>query len=168
MVSAPAIEATLLARIGLKREQPLDDFYQHPTAEVLPPYLTELGQAFMLTLLANKHMPTSEMWGERAMLEWPLNMALHWPSVEVPKLMYFSGLGKALDYGSSVQHEYRERSLRLLKDAQEANSPAARLAPLVWRVFGMQDELDTHRKMLPADTAPAYRAWLERVMEASS
>lgn len=162
------LEQRLLGRIGLKREQPLDDFYQHPTAEVLPPYLTELGQAFMLTLLANKHMPTSEMWGERAMLEWPLNMALHWPSVEVPKLMYFSGLGKALDYGSSVLPEYRERSLQLLKEAQEANSPAARLAPLVWRVFGMQDELDAHRKTLPTETVPAYHAWLERVIEASS
>ncbi|MDP5238206.1 hypothetical protein Q9Q94_01615 [Uliginosibacterium sp. 31-16] len=159
------LEQRLMARIGLKREQPLDEFYLHPTAEVLAPYLTELGQAFMLTLAANKHMPTSEMWGERAMLEWPLNMALHWPSVEVPKLMYLSGLGKALDYGSGVLPEYKERSLQLLKDAQEVSSTAARLAPLVWRVFGMQDELDTHRKTLPADTTPAYRAWLERVME---
>lgn len=162
------LEQRLLARIGLKREQPLEDFYQHPTAEVLPPYLTELGQAFMLTLLANKQMPTSEMWGERAMLEWPLNMALHWPSVEVPKLMYFSGLGKALDYGSSVLPEYKERSLKLLKEAQEANSPAARLAPLVWQIFGMQDELDAHRQTLPADRTPAYEAWLERVLEASA
>lgn len=162
------LEQRLLARIGLKREQPLDDFYQHPTAEVLPPYLTELGQAFMLTLLANKQMPTSEMWGERAMLDWPLTMALRWPSVEVPKLMYFSGLGKALDYGSSVLPEYKERSLQLLKEAQEANSPATRLAPLVWQIFGMQDELDAHRQTLPADRTPTYEAWLERILEASA
>lgn len=73
----PKLEQRLLTHIGLKREQALDDFYLRPTAEVLPPHLTELGQAFMLTLLANKQMPTSEMWGERAMLDWPPNMALH-------------------------------------------------------------------------------------------
>jgi hypothetical protein len=42
----------------------------------------------MLTLLANNHMPKSAMWGERAMLDWPLTIALHWPTVEVPKLRY--------------------------------------------------------------------------------
>jgi hypothetical protein len=36
------------------------------------------------------------------MLEWPLNMALQWPQAEVPKMMYFSGLGKAFDYQSEV------------------------------------------------------------------
>lgn len=81
--------------------------------------------------------------------------------------MYFSGLGKALDYGSSVLPEYRERSLQLLKGAQEANSPAARLAPLVWRVFGMQEEFNAHRKTLPADASAAYCAWLERIVETS-
>ncbi|WP_417069859.1 tetratricopeptide repeat protein [Niveibacterium terrae] len=162
------LEQRLLARIGLKREQPLDDFYRHPTAEVLTPYLTELGQAFMLTLLANKHMPKSVLWGERAMLDWPLNMALHWPSVDVPKLMYLSGLGKAFDYGSDVLPEYRERSLLLLRDAQQANSPAAKLAPLIWKIFAMTDELDAHRKALPADSSPSYRAWLERIIDVAS
>ncbi len=57
------LEQRLLARIGLSRETPVDSFYLHPTAEVLPVYLTELGQAFMLTLLANGRMPKSAMWG---------------------------------------------------------------------------------------------------------
>jgi hypothetical protein len=156
------LEERLLARIGLKRQQPLDGFYQHPTAEMMPAYLTELGQALMLTLLANNHMPKSAMWGERAMLDWPLTMALHWPTVEVPKLMYISGLGKALDYQSDVLPEYKERSLQLLREANQANSPAARLAPLVWKAFGMTKELQAH-KQEPADANPAYRAWLERV-----
>jgi hypothetical protein len=29
-------------------------------------------------------------------------MALNWPTMDVPKLMYISGLGKAFDYQSDV------------------------------------------------------------------
>lgn len=156
------LEERLLSRIGLKRQQPLDVFYRHPTSEVMPVYLAELGQALMLTLLANEHMPKSALWGERAMLDWPLTMTLHSPTDEVPKLMYISGLGKALDYRSDVLPEYRERSLELLREANEANSAAARLAPLVWKAFGMTNELQTHMQKA-ADANLAYRAWLERV-----
>ncbi|WP_440029888.1 tetratricopeptide repeat protein [Chromobacterium amazonense] len=159
------LEKRLLTRIGLKREQALDTFYQHPNAQVMPVYLTELGQAFMLTLLANKHVPKSGLWGERAMLDWPLNMALHWPTVEVPKLMYFSGLGKALDYKSDVLPEYKERSLQLLREAEQSNSPVTRLAPLVWKIFGMSDELKAHMEAQSSDITPAYQSWLQRVSE---
>jgi hypothetical protein len=130
--------------------------------EVLAPYLAELGQAFMLTLAANKHMPTSEMWGERAMLEWPLNMALHWPSVEVPRLMYFSGLGKALDYGSGVLPEFQERTMQLLREARRENRPSARLAPLVWKIFGLAEDAE-YARWLMEDADPAYQAWRARV-----
>ncbi|MEJ1268043.1 hypothetical protein WDV93_15090 [Pantoea ananatis] len=44
---------------GLKREQPLDAFYQRPPADALPVYLTGLGQSLMLTLLANQQVPYS-------------------------------------------------------------------------------------------------------------
>lgn len=159
------LEARLLDRLGLQQSKPLDPFYLHPTAQMLQPYLVELGQAFMLTLAANGHIPGAALWGERAMLDWPLNMALHWPTVEVPRLMYLSGLGKAQGYGSSVLPEYRERSLQLLREALQADSPSARLAPLVWAVFGMKAEFEAHRQSLPADTRAAYRAWLERVTE---
>lgn len=159
------LEKRLLTRIGRKREQALDIFYQHPNAEVMPVYLTELGQAFMLTLLANKHVPKSGLWGERAMLDWSLNMALHWPTVEIPKLMYFSGLGKALDYKSDVLPEYKERSLQLLREAEQSNSLTTRLTPLVWKIFGMSDELQAHMEAQSADVSPAYQAWLQRVSE---
>lgn len=159
------LEKRLLACIGLKREKPVDVFYLHPTAEVLPVYLAELGQAFMLTLLANGHMPKSSMWGERAMLDWPLNMALHSPTVEVAKLMYISGLGKALDYKSDVLAEYKERSLQLLRELEQAHSPAFHLAPLIWKAFDMQAELHAYIRNLPVDKSPAHKAWLERVSE---
>lgn len=160
-----SMEKRLLARIGLNREQALDAFYQHPTAEVMPAYLTELGQALTLTLTANEHIGKSDLWGERAMLDWPLNMALHWPTVEVPKLMYVSGLVKAFDYKSNVLPEYKERSMQLLREAEQSNSLAARLAPLVWRIFGMPEKLQAHIQAQTADVDPAYQAWLLRVSE---
>lgn len=159
------LEQRLLAHVGLRREQPLDVFYLRPSAEAMPVYLTELGQAFTLTLVANEWMPRSVIWGERSMLDWPLNMALHWPSVAIPKLMYISGLSKAFDYKSEVLGEYKERSLELLREAERANSPAFRLAPLVWKIFGMHEEFNGHRQNLPAGTSEAYREWLERVSE---
>ncbi|MFA7292119.1 MAG: tetratricopeptide repeat protein [Rhodocyclaceae bacterium] len=158
------LEERLLARVGGKRARPLDDFYRHPTKDILPIYLSELGQAFMLTLLANNLVSKAGLWGERAMLDWPLNMALNWPSVEVPKIMYISGLGKAFDYGSVVLAEYRERTLQLLKDADRENSPSARLAPLMWKVFGMGEELEAFISSLPAETDRRYRDWLDRVV----
>ncbi|GGY20185.1 tetratricopeptide repeat protein [Paludibacterium paludis] len=159
------LEKRLLARIGLKRAQALDTFYQHPNAEVMPVYLTELGQAFILMLLASKHISKSVLWGERSMLDWPLNMALHWPTVETPKLMYLSGLGKAFDYKSDVLAEYKERSLQLLREAGQSNSPTARLAPLVWKIFGMSDELNAHMEAQPTNVASTYQAWLQRISE---
>ncbi|MBS7436910.1 tetratricopeptide repeat protein [Pseudomonas syringae] len=160
------LQQRLLADIGLKREQPLDVFYQQPAAEVLPVYLTQLGQSFMLTLLANDHLPKSAMWGERAMLEWPLNMALQWPEMETAKLMYISGLGKAFGYKSETVAEHQQRCLQVLSELERANIPAWRLAPLVWKVFGMQAELEDYRVNLPPDTEPAYIEWLERVSQA--
>ena len=159
------LESRLLTFIGLKREQPLDMFYQHPTTEVMPVYLSELGQAFMLTLRANDLVPKSTMWGERTMLDWPLTMALHWPTAEVPKLMYISGLGKALDYESDVLHEYKQRSLQLLLDANHEKSPVALLAPLVWKAFGMTKEIQACIQDQQADANPAYKIWPEKVSE---
>jgi tetratricopeptide (TPR) repeat protein len=159
------LEKNLLERIGRKRELPLDAFYQRPATDVMPTYLTELGQAFTLTLLAKGCMSKSAIWGERAMLDWPLTMSLHWPSADVLKLMYISGLSKARDYQSDILPEYKERSLQLLRDAGQANSVIVQLAPLVWKMFGMQEEFEAHVRNLPSDTNPAYKTWLDRVGE---
>jgi hypothetical protein len=101
------LEQRLLAKVGAVNPQPLDAFYARPSVDAMDIYLGELGQAFMLTLVANQQVPRSAVWGERTMLEWPLNMALQWPQAEVPKLMYISGLGKAFDYQSEVLGEYK-------------------------------------------------------------
>jgi len=134
----------------------------------MSPYLVELGQSFMLSLLANGVVPKERLWGERNMLEWPLRMALQWPDAEVPKLMYLSGLAKAASYQSTILHELESRTLELIKDARRTNSPAARLAPIVWRIFGMTEELTQHREALGPDAKDEYRQWLLRVSAGSS
>jgi len=159
-----ALEQRLLARLGAARGAAFDAFYTRPTAEMMPVYLNGLAQSLMLSLLANGQVPSSAMWGERAMLDWPLKMTLQWPAQAVHPLMYLSGLGKARDYHSTVLPEYKERSLQLLREARERGSPAARLAPLVWQIFGMTEELRAHRHN-GAEPSPAYQAWLERLSD---
>ncbi len=157
------LEARLLAHVGQARERPLDAFYDRPAPQALPRYLAALGQAFTLTLLANEQLPKSALWGERAMLEWPLAMALQDPAAQVPRLMYLSGLSKAAAYGSDLLPQLGQPSLQLLRDTRPADAPFARLAPLLWKVFGMDEAWQAHLRDLPTDTDARYRAWLERV-----
>jgi hypothetical protein len=151
--------------MGAVNPQPLDAFYARPSVDAMDIYLGELGQAFMLTLVANQQVPRSAVWGERTMLEWPLNMALQWPQAEVPKLMYISGLGKAFDYQSEVLGEYKKRTLELLRTATQEKQPGGTACPLVWKIFGMQDEFSAGQQNMPAQTSPAYTEWLTRVAE---
>ena len=159
------LEQRLLAQTGLPRAESFDAFWRRPSLEAIEIYLGELAQAFTLTMVANKITPHAAMWGERSMLEWPLQMALQWPEIDTPKLMYLSGLGKAFDYRSGILNEFQRRTLELLREAENSSSPTARLAPLVWKIFGMEDELCAHLENLPEGTDTAYRAWLERVGE---
>jgi len=131
----------------------------------MAPYLDTLGQSLVQTLVASAHVPKSALWGERSMLDMPLQMALDWPSVEVPKLMFVSSLGKALDYGSDVLAEYEARSRQLLKNAAGTLSVATRLEPLVLAAFKRQDELDAYRGRPDAERDPAYLTWLDRVAQ---
>lgn len=157
------LEQRLLAKLGALNTPALDGFYTRPSVDAMDIYLAELGQAFTLTMVANEYVPRAALWGERSMLEWPLNMAMQWPQADVPKLMYLSGLSKASDYQSEVLAEYKKRTLALLESA--TGNPCEKLAPLVWKIFGMQDELNAYRQTLPAETPADYAAWLERVTE---
>lgn len=163
------LEQRLLAHIGLQRAEPLDAFYQRPDEEIMPRYLIELGQSFILTLLTTGSIPKDVIWGERAMLDWPLNMALQWPVFETFKLMYISGLSEARAYRSNVLPEYKERSLQLLRDTHHArNTAVQQLTPLLWLAFDMQDELQAFVEKHGADTTPEYREWLTRLLPQES
>lgn len=158
-----SLEDRLLAHVGQAREHALDAFYDRPAPQELPRYLAALGQAFTLTLVADEQLPKTALWGERSMLEWPLAMALRDPAAQVPRLMYLSGLAKAAAYDSDLLPQLGQPSLQLLRDTRPADAPFARLAPLLWKVFGMEEAWQTHLRELPADTDARYRAWLERV-----
>jgi tetratricopeptide (TPR) repeat protein len=156
------LEQRLLERLGHALPDALDTFYQRPPADLIEPYLSYLGQSFTLSMIANGVGAKDTLWGERAILDWPLTMALHWPQAEVPKLMYLSGLGKAAEYGSNVLSEYRQRSLALLRQAAP-DSPAAQLAPAAWKALGMHDDPTTQGRAVESHAAPAYLAWLDRL-----
>jgi hypothetical protein len=51
------MEQGLLAKMGAVNPQPLDTFYARPSVDAMDIYLGELGQAFMLTLVANQQVP---------------------------------------------------------------------------------------------------------------
>lgn len=161
------LEKRLLAHLGGAAAQPLDAFYARPASEAMGHYLVELGQAFMLTAIANGHGTKDRLWGERSMIEWPLNMALYWSEAEVAKIMYLSGLGKAYHYGSRLLPEFRQRTLVFMKEAARKRSVVARLQPLVWKVFGMHEELSTFLRVQGPKADPAYVAWLRRVVDSA-
>lgn len=153
------LEQALLDRLGDRRATPVDRFYARPSVPAMATYLPGLGQSLTLTLAANDIVPKSSMWGERAMLDWPLNMALQYDS-ETARIMYFAGLGNASRYGSEILPEFRKRTLELIR-AAAPDSATARLAPIAWKVFGMHDELHAYRASLPSSTAASYIAWLD-------
>jgi tetratricopeptide (TPR) repeat protein len=157
-----ALEERLLEHLDRSLPGALDAFYQRPPAGLMEPYLSYLGQSFMLSMIANGVGSKDTLCGERAILGWPLTMALHWPQAEVPKLMYLSGLGKAAEYGSAVLSEYRQRSLALLRQAVP-DSPAAQLAPAAWKALGMHDDPTIQSSAVASHDAPAYLAWLGRL-----
>lgn len=156
------LERRLLARLGRLRAAPADDFYTRPPAEAMAPYLAALGHGFILTLAANGMMPSDLLRGERAMLEWPLELALQWPAGEVPRLMALSGLAKAAAYGSGILHEFKSRTIELMQDARRAGSAVACLEPLALQIFGMRDELVRQQAALGPAVADDYRQWLAR------
>lgn len=159
------LERKLLMQAGLKREHPLDAFYQRPPADALPVYLTGLGQSLMLTLLANQQVPYSEVWNERAMLDLPLNISRHWPSLTAAKIMYLSGLGKAFDYHSEALPGYQTSSLEWLRTESSQHSVIEGLSPLMWKIFGIEGEINSRSQPVAPEAQQRYEAWLQRVAE---
>lgn len=160
------LEAQLLSHIGRGRNEPQDPFYQRPPADAMSPYLGALGQHFMMSLLANG-FPKSGLWGERSMLEWPLNMALHWPRLEAAKLMYFSGLAKAAAYGSEILPEFKDRTKEYLKSIRQERAPSSAIGPLVEKLLTLEPAaLGESEVSMRSD--PEYIDWLERVQSDSS
>jgi tetratricopeptide (TPR) repeat protein len=154
------LEGKVLARLGGAQSKPHDAIYERPTIDQMQLYLNALAQSLMLGLVANEMMSKDAMWGERNMLDWPLRMALHWPTLETAKAMYLSGISHAARYRSDVFAEFEERSFALLRDMQSTKSPLAELSPLLLHAFNRSEGLAAVRR----DTRDARRlAWIDRV-----
>lgn len=158
-----ALEQRLLATLGELRETPWDTWYARPLVEAMDVYLTGLSQSLMLSLVANGLVPKDGLWGERNMLEWWLRMSLQWPSWVVPRMAYLAILSNAAHYGSPVLEEFRERTLALIRDVERDQPLLARLAPVAWKAFGMNDGLEHARRQVGAEDA--YAQWLDRVVQ---
>ena len=159
------LEQQLLAKLGHHRAKPFDDFYSRPSAEMMTPYLSGLGQSLILSLVANDVSTKAALWGERNMLEWSLRIALQWPKAVTPKIMFLSGLGKAAKYQSDILPEFKERTLTLFKDAGGTDTPIARLKPLVWKIFDMHEELIGFQQSLSPDGQDSYSRWVRELSD---
>jgi tetratricopeptide (TPR) repeat protein len=156
------LEQRLLAHLGPLRGQAHDAFYTRPTADMVGPYLAELGQLLVLTFIVNDLTPKDSLWGERSILNWGLNMALQWPRAEVPLFMFLSGLSRAADYGSALLPELKGPGLRLFEDPARRQMAARRLLPLLHKALGMEEAFQEALRGAEGGD-PEYRAWLERV-----
>jgi tetratricopeptide (TPR) repeat protein len=163
-----ALEQALLRHLSLPAAQPWLSFYTRPSTEAMYPYLVELGQSLMLSLFANEVMTSNVMWGERSVLEWPLDIALRWADAQVPVIMFVSGLSKAKTYRTTLLPEFRERALQLMKDVRRRGGVAAKLEPLVWSLYGMQDSLTQFAQSLGTEESEAYRQWVAKIATTSS
>lgn len=155
------LEQWLLQELGEVKSIPFDVFYKRPEPDMMPPYLSSLGQSFMLSLVHNDIVPKGTMWGERNMIEYPLRMALHWPDHEHFRIFFLSNIGKAAGYQSDVLPEFAERALKLLGESKD-DSMVARLKPLALKAFGMHDSLS--RYMKNASDA-VYGDWLQALVK---
>jgi tetratricopeptide (TPR) repeat protein len=162
-VAVLKLERALLRHIGAARSAPVDSFYVRPSAAIMDAYLSALGQSLVMTLAGNNAGSKRSLSGERFMLEWPLRMALEYPGIEVPGLMYLSGLGKAMDYGSDVLPEFRNRTLHFIRNSRP-HGAVANLLPIAWKAFDMSHELSEARRLLAADASKSYRDWLDAVL----
>jgi hypothetical protein len=149
------VEAALLAHLQPAPVAPWGAFYARPTPEALPHYLGVLAQCLILTLTANDLIDKDTLWGERGMLDAPLQLKLATPELGQLDVAFVSGLAKAALYGSTVLAEYRDRAIDAVRRAAPGD-PLARLAPLVRKVLDLPEEP-------AADTDPRYGEWLERV-----
>lgn len=158
-------EQRMLTELAATRANPLDAFYRRPEHPTMGAYLVMLGQSLTLSLAANDVIPKESIWGERNILESPLYMALQQPEAEVFKFLFISDLAKAHHYQSSCVPEFKARTLQLVAEARQAGSPAAHLAPLVWHLFEMNDELSAHRAALRPNVSIDYRNWVDRISQ---
>jgi len=159
------LEQRILTALGGTRSTPFDVWYERPPENLIDPYLTGLGQSLTLSLIANQLMSKEVLWGERNLIEWWLRMALNWQRAHVPRMAYLASIANAAEYGSSLLDEFAARTRELMKDSERMNSPVYKLAPVMWKAFGMTQELEKAVLASAGQGADdAYGQWLDRII----
>lgn len=159
------LEQRILTALGGTRSTPLDAFYERPPEALIDPYLTGLGQSLTLSLISNQLMSKEALWGERNLIEWWLRVALNWQHMHVPRIAYLASIANAAEYESSLLEEFAVRTCELMKDCERINSPAFKLVPIMWKAFGMTQELEKAVLACAEQGADdAYGQWLDRVI----
>jgi hypothetical protein len=159
-----ALERDVLSLVDptyTKSTIPAASFYVRPNQAQVPHYLASLAQTLMMTLVHNEHVPKDGLWGERNMFEWYLGTALEMEGAQVPRILFLASLNKSRGYGSDVFREYERQAVKLLKDENNRGSGFYRLSPLLFKLFGMDDEFEKRKSELLVSADAAYKTWLD-------
>ena len=133
--------------------------YVRPPRTVAGAYLEVLEQARAMTVAAQGVVPRERLYGERAMLQSPLEVALAWPEVEIPALVFLGNLVKSRP---EVAAEFAASAVALI-DGAPTHSSVARLAPLVLDALGRRSEARARAAALAPGEPDAYVQWLARL-----
>ena len=140
---------------------PTESFYVRPGPKLVDPYLICLGQSLMMTLVQNGYVREDQLWGERNMLDYSLQLAVDSNEWQVAKLVFLSSLAKSSAYESSVLNEYKDKALALLEDETDMDSPFYRLSPLLFHTFDMEGNFLRRVESLRHKSDQPYSDWLE-------
>lgn len=149
---------TLQANGAVTARPPAAPYARAPRA-LAGAYLDVLEQARAMTVAAQGVVPRERLYGERAMLQAPLEIALAWPEVEIPALVFLGNLVKSR---REVAAEFAASAIALI-DGAPTYSAVAKLAPLVLDVLGRRSDARARAAALAPGEDPAYVDWLARL-----
>jgi hypothetical protein len=89
-------------------------FYKMPAVNSLAEYLGALGQLLIQSLINSSFLDKDNMWGERNILNWYLQLALKDASNPIPYIIFVSGLCKSRLYGSEAYNEFKDQAVLLV------------------------------------------------------
>jgi tetratricopeptide (TPR) repeat protein len=99
----------------LKEEaSPID--YQLPKPELLNVYLDAISQSLALSAATASEDGGNSLYGERAILDHFLELALNDNNSDIARLMFVGALAKNKEYGSTIYTDYQNKAKKLLKD----------------------------------------------------
>ncbi len=90
--------------------------YQLPRDEIFNMYLDGISQSLALSVATANESGGNQLYGERSMFDYLLNLALNDPNSDISRLMFISALAKNKAYDSNIYYEYRKKVDKLLRD----------------------------------------------------